>query len=352
MAEKRLRSRIERARMRIELCREAKEAMAAELRAKESRTAEIRSEIEAKTALMAADAAAFAEDTAGFSGWRSRYRESQRFNGFLSETARASQFRLLSKFKLLFPVQNARSKAPTLRWILQPSAEEAKANSRQEVMRAVTLGWTSQLALAFAAILDVPLRYPVRFAGSNSSVVDFASYLGDGKVVARDFPLFTKGVDVSRAEFGLFLLNKDLAQLRFFCRLDAVGLCEIRQLDELMNLPTDMKSFFGRSGGGCQALSPPPRLPSAGLLVCDAHEVRPGDDDDFDDDEEIEVGEEPLEASPPAKADDDASDDAAVRVASVIEKEEDFSWGDVSDRTKGLSIKTSFQRRKTTKSSH
>lgn len=51
-----------------------------------------------------------------------------------------------------------------------------------------------------------------------STILDPSKLPADGAGLsaeaAAEFPLFTKGVDLARADYGLFLLNKNLAQVK------------------------------------------------------------------------------------------------------------------------------------------
>lgn len=79
------------------------------------------------------------------------------------------------------------------------------------VMQAVSL---------VASYLQVPLRYPLRFGGSHSYILDNApsleatsSDLSSNAEVSTngkqaEFPLFLDGQDTTRAAYAVFLLNK------------------------------------------------------------------------------------------------------------------------------------------------
>ncbi|GAA6028909.1 hypothetical protein JCM8097_001500 [Rhodosporidiobolus ruineniae] len=71
------------------------------------------------------------------------------------------------------------------------------------------LGYAAQLTALLAAYLGVPLVYPVRCRGSRSTVTDLVSMMKG----PRAFPLYAKGVDEYRFDYGVFLLNKDIEQL-------------------------------------------------------------------------------------------------------------------------------------------
>ncbi|GAA5944673.1 hypothetical protein JCM10213_009182 [Rhodosporidiobolus nylandii] len=72
------------------------------------------------------------------------------------------------------------------------------------------LGYCASLVTLLAAYLRVPLVYPVRARGSRSTVTDPISMMKG----PRAFPLYGKGVEQYRFDYGVFLLNKDIEQVR------------------------------------------------------------------------------------------------------------------------------------------
>jgi hypothetical protein len=74
---------------------------------------------------------------------------------------------------------------------------------------ATALGFTAHLVSMLAFYLEIPLRYPTKPMGSRATVKDLISLISG----YREFPLYTKGVDQYRYEFGVFLLNKNIEQV-------------------------------------------------------------------------------------------------------------------------------------------
>ncbi|GAA5794773.1 hypothetical protein HPULCUR_000119 [Helicostylum pulchrum] len=74
---------------------------------------------------------------------------------------------------------------------------------------ATALGFTAHLVSMLAFYLEIPLRYPTVPMGSRATITDVVSLISG----SRDFPLYAKGVDRYRFEFGVFLLNKNIEQL-------------------------------------------------------------------------------------------------------------------------------------------
>ncbi|KAH9964543.1 hypothetical protein BC827DRAFT_1265815 [Russula dissimulans] len=74
---------------------------------------------------------------------------------------------------------------------------------------ATALGYAAFVVQLLALYLDKILVYPVTFCGSRSMIRDGISAM----VGPRMFPLFSRGVDTYRFEYGVFLLNKDIEML-------------------------------------------------------------------------------------------------------------------------------------------
>jgi len=81
----------------------------------------------------------------------------------------------------------------------------------------------------------VPLRYPTTSAGSRSTVEDLILDRIPDK--DREFPLFPKGNERVRFDYGVFLLNKNIAQLRWLCgETTSDAKPTLRNLAGLLNL--------------------------------------------------------------------------------------------------------------------
>ncbi|KAF9361371.1 hypothetical protein BGX26_003883 [Mortierella sp. AD094] len=74
---------------------------------------------------------------------------------------------------------------------------------------AIALGFTCHLVTMLAHYLSVPLRYPLTPMGSRALVLDPVSLL----IGPKEFPLYGKGQERNRFEYGVFLLNKNIEQL-------------------------------------------------------------------------------------------------------------------------------------------
>ncbi|MBZ3873094.1 UV radiation resistance-associated gene protein [Sciurus carolinensis] len=78
---------------------------------------------------------------------------------------------------------------------------------------AVALGYTAHLVSMISFFLQVPLRYPIIHKGSRSTIKDNINDKLTEK--EREFPLYPKGGEKLQFDYGVYLLNKNIAQLRY-----------------------------------------------------------------------------------------------------------------------------------------
>lgn len=86
---------------------------------------------------------------------------------------------------------------------------------------AAALGSVCHCVSLLARYLAVPLRYPMRPVGSRSLVTDAIS---PAHSAAPHFPLYSRGVDRTRFEYAVFLLNKNIEQLLHSQQLEIITL--------------------------------------------------------------------------------------------------------------------------------
>ncbi|KII86321.1 hypothetical protein PLICRDRAFT_93773 [Plicaturopsis crispa FD-325 SS-3] len=119
---------------------------------------------------------------------------------------------------------------------------------------ATALGYVAQVVQLLAAYLGKGLVYPVTCVGSKSLIRDAISAM----VGPRMFPLFSKGVDTYRFEYGVFLLNKDIELL--------MADRDLRALDMRHTLPNLKNLLLTLTDGDCAPLEPPRSRSAASLL--------------------------------------------------------------------------------------
>ncbi|BDA44341.1 hypothetical protein COCOBI_05-5250 [Coccomyxa sp. Obi] len=124
---------------------------------------------------------------------------------------------------------------------------------------AAALGYVARLVQRLASLLDVPLRYPLRFANSRSSVFSHPFPAGtvgerggegregasrvfdllqigerspdpdDASLAPKEFPLFLDSSERMRFRYAVFLLNKDIEQLLNVHGLHSTGVNQLLQ---------------------------------------------------------------------------------------------------------------------------
>ncbi|KAG0227444.1 hypothetical protein BGW42_002952 [Actinomortierella wolfii] len=115
----------------------------------------------------------------------------------------------LSVLYSVYPITESENDPSTLRILNVPLPNSSFYGIEEETV-AVSLGFTCHLVTMLAYYLNVPLRYPLIPMGCRSTVLDPISMLLGSK---DRFPLYSKGQDRQRFEYGVFLLNKDIEQL-------------------------------------------------------------------------------------------------------------------------------------------
>ncbi|CAH0403751.1 unnamed protein product [Chilo suppressalis] len=89
-----------------------------------------------------------------------------------------------------------------------PICEDDCPRTSNPVDDAVAAGYAAQATCVAAALISQPLRYKVTLLGSATKIMDVTPDLPDPSI-----PLFARGGDVTLFLYGMFLLNKCIAQL-------------------------------------------------------------------------------------------------------------------------------------------
>ncbi|XP_076875570.1 UV radiation resistance-associated gene protein [Brachyhypopomus gauderio] len=117
---------------------------------------------------------------------------------------------LVSELSYIYPINVNQQSDYVICGVRLPNSEDFQAKDDGSV--AVALGYTAHLVLMISCFLQIPLRYPIIQRGSRSSVKDtITDKLTDKE---REFPLYTRG-ERFQFEYGVYLLNKNIAQLRY-----------------------------------------------------------------------------------------------------------------------------------------
>ncbi|XP_067669465.1 UV radiation resistance-associated protein-like [Haliotis asinina] len=120
----------------------------------------------------------------------------------------------------IYPIAENKKKHVCICGVWLPNAEDYQG--QDETMIAVGLGYTCHLTMMVSQFLDLPLRYMMVHRGSRSQIKDHIhTKLSDKD---RDFPLYSKGKEKFQFNYGVFLLNKNISQIRFCCGLGTTDL--------------------------------------------------------------------------------------------------------------------------------
>ncbi|XP_058041956.1 UV radiation resistance-associated gene protein isoform X2 [Ahaetulla prasina] len=151
---------------------------------------------------------------------------------------------LLSELSCIYPIDTNDQEDYFICGVKLPNSENFQAKDDGSI--AVALGYTAHLVSMISYFLQVPLRYPIIHKGSRSAIKDNINDKLTEK--EREFPLYLKGGEKLQFDYGVFLLNKNIAQLRY---QHGLGTPDLRQ-----TLP-NLKNFLEH-----------------GLMVrCDRHHV-------------------------------------------------------------------------------
>ncbi|XP_028655951.1 UV radiation resistance-associated gene protein [Erpetoichthys calabaricus] len=117
---------------------------------------------------------------------------------------------LLSELSYIYPISTANQTDFVICGVKLPNSEDFQAKDDGSI--AVALGYTAHLVLMISYFLQIPLRYPIIHKGSRSSIKDNITDKLTEK--EREFPLHPRG-ERFQFEYGVYLLNKNIAQLRY-----------------------------------------------------------------------------------------------------------------------------------------
>ncbi|XP_070239789.1 UV radiation resistance-associated gene protein isoform X4 [Bos mutus] len=115
---------------------------------------------------------------------------------------------LLSELSYIYPIDLNEHKDYFVCGVKLPNSEDFQAKDDGSI--AVALGYTAHLVSMISFFLQVPLRYPVIHKGSRSTIKDNINDKLTEK--EREFPLYPKGGEKLQFDYGVYLLNKNIAQ--------------------------------------------------------------------------------------------------------------------------------------------
>lgn len=131
-----------------------------------------------------------------------------------------------------------------------PNSEEL--SHADDISVSVALGFVAHLVQMVSIFLQVPLRYPIIHFGSRSKIIDhITEKIPDRE---REFPLFARGKDKIQFHYGVYLLNKNIAQLRWLVgfptndlRATLHNVYHLLHLNQFSSLENHHRSLSGSS---------------------------------------------------------------------------------------------------------
>ncbi|KYN06419.1 PREDICTED: UV radiation resistance-associated gene protein [Cyphomyrmex costatus] len=200
--------------------------------------------------------------------WRQNHIDTRETYLQLSSQLAQRRRQLISELCLIYPIKQDSIGKFRINDVYLPDSEELELSNDTQV--AVALGFVAHTTQMIASFLNVPTRYPIVHYGSRSKVIDhITENLPDND---RQFPLFARSKDKLQFHYAVYLLNKNIAQLRWYCGLPTTDLrATLPNLATLINVKPnqlhldDSKRTFStssldtESGNGKQnpSLTPP-----------------------------------------------------------------------------------------------
>ncbi|XP_006614438.1 UV radiation resistance-associated gene protein isoform X1 [Apis dorsata] len=140
---------------------------------------------------------------------------------------------LISELSLIYPISQDGNRKFRIHDVHLPDSEDLELSNDTEV--AVALGFVAHSTQMIANFLNIPTRYPIIHYGSRSKIIDhITENLPDNE---RQFPLFARSKDKLQFRYAVYLLNKNIAQLRWYCGLPTTDLrATLSNLATLINI--------------------------------------------------------------------------------------------------------------------
>ncbi|KAK6622934.1 hypothetical protein RUM43_008786 [Polyplax serrata] len=143
---------------------------------------------------------------------------------------------LISELNLIYPIAETSSDKFTICGVHLPNSEDFAGHDDLQI--SIALGFVTHIIQMISVFLQIPLRYPVVHYGSRSRILDpITDKMPDSE---REFCLFIKGKEKLQFHYAVYLLNKNIAQMRWLCGLPTSDL-----RNTLENLASLVKMKFG-----------------------------------------------------------------------------------------------------------
>lgn len=172
--------------------------------------------------------------------WRQNQLDTKETYVQLSNQLAYRRRQLISELSLIYPITQDSNEKFRIHNVHLPDSENLESSNDTEV--AVALGFVAHATQMIANFLNIPARYPIVHYGSRSKVIDhITENLPDNE---RQFPLFARSKDKLQFRYAVYLLNKNIAQLRWYCGLPTTDLrAMLPNLAALINIKPNQSHF-------------------------------------------------------------------------------------------------------------
>lgn len=165
--------------------------------------------------------------------WRQNQIDTREMYIQLSSQLAHRRKQLISELSLIYPISQGGNGKFRIHDVHLPDSEDLELSN--DTVVAVALGFVAHTTQMIANFLNVPTRYPIVHYGSRSKIIDhITENLPDNE---RQFPLFARSKDKLQFRYAVYLLNKNIAQLRWYCGLPTTDLrATLPNLATLINI--------------------------------------------------------------------------------------------------------------------
>ncbi|GAU97513.1 hypothetical protein RvY_08795 [Ramazzottius varieornatus] len=187
---------------------------------------------------------------------------------------RKRRLEMVKSISLIYPINRSASGRTFVCSVWLPPVDQY--TNCDDLTLSASLGYAAHSMIMLSKILNIPLRYPVKFQCSMSSIQDLTSpKLFDRE---REFPL--QCIKISdRAQFhvGVFLFNLNIGQLRMQFGLNTCGAELKKTIENIQNLMIERLGVVSPSvrvpSAVSNGLSAPSPVPSEATHAASASEI-------------------------------------------------------------------------------
>ncbi|XP_066250759.1 UV radiation resistance-associated gene protein [Euwallacea similis] len=205
--------KIETCRFRLRLLYEEKDKMSANFRRLKQIEVKLVEDNEEKNSNLMSLYHILSKESHQWDEYKRNTSQLKEYSLLVSEQLWLRQHDLLKELLFIYPIdKQINENKYTMLGIHLPDSELLL--DCQDAGVSVVLGYVCHVLVMCSMILQVPLRHPMRHFGSRSLIYD--QVYPDVPDKEREFPLYTKGRDRAHFSYAVFLLNKNISQLRWY----------------------------------------------------------------------------------------------------------------------------------------